>query len=95
MYQECFRIFYLFSSVCRSGTCSHRCSPKVDRSSNSWILQLSEIAAFGTTSYRVRLYVKNAPTAGTAYAWKMQLLDATEPFAHVTESAQAHSYFSS
>jgi hypothetical protein len=50
---------------------------------NSWILQLSEIAAFGTTSYRVRLYVKNAPTAGTAYAWKMQLLDATEPFAHV------------
>ena len=68
MYQECFRIFYLFLSVCRSGTCSHRCFPQVDRSSNSWILQLSEIAAFGTTSYRVRLYVKNAPTAGTAYA---------------------------
>jgi hypothetical protein len=49
----------------------------VDKAANSWELQLAEIAAFGSTTYRVRLNVKNSPEAGAAFSWGMQVVDAT------------------
>ena len=59
----------------------------VDKATNQWSLQLAEIAAFGSTEYRVRLHVKNSPNAGTAYAWKMMLVDA------LVERFDIESYF--